>query len=247
MIKNLINKKIIVSFNKNNEKMKKMMMIAAMAVACLTANAQNEVGQFTLQPKVGLNFANLSGANYATTGSTTENSNIMVDFALGVEAEYGLSKNFSVAAGIMYSRQGCDYGEYTTSNSGWDKNQRKLGYLTIPIVANFYFAKGFAIKAGIQPGFLLSANAKIDGKGTLQSEDIDIKDACNSFDLSIPLGLSYETDNVVIDARYNLGLTKINKSKEDIQKLGLNNLFNRDYDDCKNSVIQFTIGYKFAL
>ena len=228
-----------------------MMMIAVMAVACLTASAQNEVGQFTLQPKVGMNFANLSGANYATTGSTTENSNIMVDFALGVEAEYGLAKNFSVAAGIMYSRQGCDYGEYKASNGytsgGWDKNQNKLGYLTIPIVANFYFAKGFAIKAGIQPGFLLSANAKIDGVGVTPSDDKNIKDACNSFDLSIPLGLSYETDKIVIDARYNLGLTKINKSKEELQNLGLSNLFNKDDDDCKNSVIQITLGYKFAL
>ena len=31
--------------------MKKLLMIAVMAVACLTASAQNEVGQFTLQPK----------------------------------------------------------------------------------------------------------------------------------------------------------------------------------------------------
>lgn len=232
--------------------MKKMlMMIAVMAVACLTASAQNEVGQFTLQPKVGMNIVNLTGANYPTVGTSTQNSSFMVDFALGVEAEYGLAKNFSVAAGIMYSRQGCDFGEYKAStgysSGGWDKNQRKLGYLNIPIVANFYFAKGFAIKAGIQPGFLLSANAKLDGIGNTQSEDLDIKDACNTFDLSIPLGLSYETDNIVIDARYNLGLTKVNKSKEDIQKLNLINLFNRDYDDCKNSVIQFTLGYKFAL
>lgn len=228
-----------------------MMMIAVMAVACLTASAQNEVGQFTLQPKVGMNIVNLTGANYPTVGTSTQNSSFMVDFALGVEAEYGLAKNFSVAAGIMYSRQGCDFGEYKVdtgySSGGWDKNQRKLGYLNIPIVANFYFAKGFAIKAGIQPGFLLSANAKLDGIGNTQSEDLDIKDACSTFDLSIPLGLSYETDNIVIDARYNLGLTKVNKSKEDIQKLNLINLFNRDYDDCKNSVIQFTLGYKFAL
>ena len=31
--------------------MKKIMMIAAMMVAVLSANAQNEVGQVTLQPK----------------------------------------------------------------------------------------------------------------------------------------------------------------------------------------------------
>ena len=212
--------------------MKKMMMIAVMAVACLTASAQNEVGQFTLQPKVGMNIVNLTGANYPTVGTSTENSNFMVDFALGVEAEYGLAKNFSVAAGIMYSRQGCDYGEYTTSNSGWDKNQRKLGYLTIPIVANFYFAKGFAIKAGIQPGFLLSAKHKVDGIGATKSEDTDYKDASKTFDLSIPLGLSYEYEKAVFDLRYNLGVTKVNKEGD---------------NSSKNSVIQFTVGYKFAL
>ena len=215
--------------------MKKMMMIAAMAVACLTASAQNEVGQITLQPKVGMNITNITGAEYST-GTSKENANYMVDFALGVEAEYGLTEKFSLAAGILYSRQGCDFGEFKGSfgytTVGWDKNQNKLGYLNIPIVANYYIAKGFAIKAGIQPGFLLSAKRKIDGIGDTPSEDIDYKDALESFDLSIPLGLSYETDNVVIDGRYNLGVTKINKEGD---------------DSYKNSVIQFTIGYKFAL
>lgn len=216
--------------------MKKMMMIAVMAVACLTASAQNEVGQLTLQPKIGMNITNISGAEIETGANSTENANFMIDFAVGVEAEYGLTEKFSLAAGILYSRQGCDFGELKSTDGyntiGWDKNQDKLGYLNIPIVANYYLAKGFAIKAGIQPGFLLSAKRKIDGIGITPSEDIDFKDACNSFDLSIPLGLSYETDNVVIDGRYNLGVTKINKDGD---------------DSMKNSVIQFTIGYKFAL
>ena len=212
-----------------------MMMIAVMAVACLTASAQNEVGQITLQPKVGMNITNITGAEYST-GTSKENANYMVDFALGVEAEYGLTEKFSLAAGLLYSRQGCDYGEFKKSDgyvtSGWDKNQDKLGYLNIPIVANYYIAKGFAIKAGIQPGFLLSATKKVDGIGITPNQDDDVKDTCKSFDLSIPLGLSYETDNVVIDGRYNLGVTKINKDGD---------------DSMKNSVIQFTIGYKFAL
>ena len=50
------------------------------------------------------------------------------------------------------------------------------------------------------------------------------------FDLSIPLGLSYEFSDFVIDARYNLGLTKI---AEDM--------------DGKNSVIMLTVGYKISL
>jgi hypothetical protein len=53
-----------------------------------------------------------------------------------------------------------------------------------------------------------------------------------SFDFSIPVGLSYEFSNFVVDARYNWGLTKT------IDGLG---------DGTKNSVLQFTFGYKFVL
>ena len=51
-----------------------------------------------------------------------------------------------------------------------------------------------------------------------------------SFDLAIPLGLSYEISDFVIDARYNFGLTKL-----------------VDEGGGKNSVIQFTVGYKIPL
>ena len=211
--------------------MKKLMMIAVMAVAALTANAQNEVAQLTLQPKVGLNLANITSLK-----AGDESSNIKGDFAVGLEAEYGLAENISIAAGLLYSRQGCDFGEvkveFLGQTTGWDKNQVNLGYLNIPIVANYYLAKGFAIKAGIQPGFLLSAKQKVDGIGNTPSENIDIKDGYKSFDLSIPLGLSYEYEKAVFDLRYNLGVTKLNKEGD---------------ESCKNSVIQFTVGYKFNL
>ena len=221
--------------------MKKMMMMLVMATVALTASAQNEVGQLTLQPKIGLNLSTISEIYVISNPYTneTDKGNLKADFALGIEAEYGLSEKFSVAAGVLYSCQGKDFGSvkiYGNSDGsaswGWDKNQCNLAYLNIPIVANFYFAKGWAIKAGIQPGFLLSAKQKVDGIGTLKSSDDDIKDGYKSFDLSIPLGISYEFEKAVFDLRYNLGVTKVNKEGE---------------KDCKNSVIQFTVGYKFAL
>ena len=52
------------------------------------------------------------------------------------------------------------------------------------------------------------------------------------FDLSIPVGLSYEYEDFVLDARYNIGTSKLIKS---------------DPDSSKNSVFQLTIGYKFEL
>ena len=221
--------------------MKKMMMMLFMATVALTANAPNEVGQLTLQPKIGGNLANLTNCKVVTNSFTmdTEKGQLKAGYVLGVEAEYGLTEKFSVAAGILYSCQGTEFGEdklYANMDgsvsSGWDKNEYNLDYLNIPIVANFYFAKGWAIKAGIQPGFLLSAKHKVDGVGATQSINNDVKDELKSFDLSIPLGLSYEYEKAVFDLRYNLGVTKVNKEGD---------------ESLKNSVIQFTVGYKFAL
>ena len=98
-----------------------------------------------------------------------------------------------------------------------------LDYINIPILANYYITKGLAVKAGIQPAFKVKAEAKVDGK----SYDMD---GSKSFDLSIPVGLSYEISDFVIDARYNWGMTKLLEGF-----------------DSKNTVFQFTVGYKFAL
>ena len=221
--------------------MKKIMIIVAMTVCCMATSAQNEIGQFTLQPKVGLNLSHITNTEVPVCSFTDEKEEgkFKGDFVVGVEAEYGLAKQFSVAAAILYSRQGTDFGKnYIYGNSdgsateGWDRNRRNLDYLNIPIVGNFYIVKGLAIKAGIQPGFLLRANMKIDGVGTTKSVDITSKDDSKTFDLSIPLGISYQFDNIVIDGRYNLGLTKVNKYGD---------------EKSKNGVIQITVGYKFAL
>ena len=107
-----------------------------------------------------------------------------------------------------------------------------LTYLNVPILANYYVAPGLAIKAGVQPGFLLSRKWKgeenIDGKWVKFDESGT--DGLKKFDLSIPIGLSYEISDFVIDARYNLGLTKI-----------------VEHYDGKNSVIMLTLGYKIPL
>ena len=44
----------------------------------------------------------------------------------------------------------------------------RLNYLNIPILANFYVTKGLALKAGIQPGFLIGSKLRVrsnDGRG----------------------------------------------------------------------------------
>ena len=197
--------------------MKKIMMIAAMMVAVLSANAQNEVGQVTLQPKVGINIANM-------TGDTWVDKKAKVGLVAGVEAEYGITENFGLDFGLLYSMEGCKL-----KTSGMDKSLSvNLDYINIPILAQFYAAKGFAIKAGIQPAFNVRHKASYDGESA-NLKDLGIE--TKSFNFSIPVGLSYEYQSFVLDARYNIGVTKLFK----------------DADQGRNSTFSITLGYKFAL
>ena len=182
-------------------------MMAVMAVAALTANAQQEAGTFSIQPKVGLNVSTITG----------DGTKAKAGFAAGAEGMYQATEKFGVSAGLLYSLQG-----YKSKAPGDDKAYN-MHYLNIPILANYYVVKGLAVKAGIQPGFLVGA--KHDGNS--------FSDGCKKFDFAIPVGLSYEISNVVFDARYNIGLTKTAKG-DNVEKT-------------KNSVFQFTVGYKFAL
>ena len=77
--------------------MKKMMIFAAMMVATLSANAQNEVGQVTLKPTVGMNIASMTKA---------DNSKVRPGIVAGIEAEFGVAENFGITAGVLYSQQG---------------------------------------------------------------------------------------------------------------------------------------------
>ena len=131
--------------------MKKIFMMAVMAVAALTANAQNEKGQFSLMPKAGINISTVTGSD----------SKSKVGFVGGVEAEYGISKNFGLDFGVLYSMEGCKNDIVVATGIGASAYIIKdaklnLGYINIPILAQFYPVKGLALKAGIQSGFCVA-------------------------------------------------------------------------------------------
>ena len=192
--------------------MKKILLMAVVMLASVASYAQSAVGTFTLQPKIGMNVASLTKC---------DGCDPRIGLAAGVEAEYQATDIFSVSAGLIYSMQGNKAKEDGVTLT------TKLDYINIPILANVYVTKGLAVKLGVQPAFNVSDKQKLSGgKASVEAEDV----GAESFDFSIPVGLSYEFNNVVIDARYNFGVTNI-----------------ADGGDSKNSVFQFTLGYKFAL
>lgn len=196
--------------------MKKFILMAAVMLSSAAAFAQHAVGAFTLQPKVGLSIASITKFDGADP---------RFGVVAGVEGEYQATDIFSLSAGVLYSMQGNKYS--VTKNGVSATSTQKMDYINIPILANVYVVKGLAVKLGIQPGFKVNDDIKVKAGDMSVSTGSDY---AKSFDFSIPVGLSYEFNNVVLDARYNFGCTKV-----------------FDGEDCANSVFNITLGYKFEL
>ena len=191
--------------------MKKLVIMAAFALSSVGAFAQQAVGTWSVTPKVGMTIANLSG--------DVADVKAKIGLVAGAEAEYQITDMISVTGGLFYSMQGAkfsieDFGEAKTN----------LDYLNIPVLCNVYIAKGLAVKLGAQLGINVSAKEKFN------KITEDIGDKIEAVDFSIPVGLSYEYQNFVLDARYNWGLSNIAKTSGD--------------NSVRNSVFQITLGYK---
>lgn len=205
--------------------MKKLLTLIAVMAFTVTAQAQHEQGDFTIQPRVGITISKFTDADKSK-----------VNLAYGVEFEHFFANQFSWAAGLLFTNQGGKYTDiYDETNK---KNDLTLNiyYATIPITANFYVLPGLALKAGIQPAFRVKAKAKMGDNTYDYDRMMDLwknwfgekTEDMNKFDLSIPVGLSYEFNRITFDARYNIGLTKLIKG-----------------EDIHNKVFVLTLGYKF--
>ena len=223
-------------------------MVAVMAVAAITASAQTrfEPGTVTLQPRLGGTGSTFINAPDMTVNGHTTESDATGGGFIGIDAEYYLSNRLGVAAGINYSGAGTGWKSFDYSNNAVKYEVEELAwktnYINIPVTLNWYVLKGFALKAGLQLGFLVDANFysrmeySTGGTDFTLTEERDMKDEFQKFNIAIPIGLSYEFKfPFVIDVRYNIGLTKVNKH---------DTLDGKDYQNMQAAI---TLGYKFKL
>ena len=173
--------------------------------------------------KAGLNMANLTNDDTLTT---------KVAFTAGAFGMLKLNPTTSITLELLYSQQGCAAKDVRFE--GQIVEGFSLNYLNIPILFNSYPIPGLALKAGIQPGFLLSSSLDLSLEQIKTS--INAKDVFKSFDFSVPIGVSYELDmGLLFDFRFNIGVTNILKDIPD----------DPDNSSSNNFVIQFTVGYRF--
>ena len=194
-------------------------MIAALMVASLSANAQ-EVGAF-IKPMAGATLTTLTG--------DLNDLKMKVGFTGGIELGYQFHEMFALTAGALYSMQG---GRVSNDDTKYMVN---MNYLNVPVMLAVYPVPGFGIKAGAQFGFLL--NAKQGGQ--------DFKVFCKKSDFSIPVGLSYEFDDAVVELRYNIGLSNLMKAGVDDE---YSVFYGANADKkIRNSVIMLTFGYRIPM
>ncbi len=174
--------------------MKKVFFIAVMVLGSLMIKAQTHV---ELGLKGGLNVATLS------TAASNNNIDPRISANLGGLAHIHITKEFAVQPEFLFSGQGA---KQTISNVEYKTN---LNYIQIPVLLQYLIGTGFRLETGPQLGFLVSAKNKA---GDVM---VDIKNRYKKTDVAWVFGAGYLTSSGFgIDARYNLGLAKINDNNE---------------------------------
>ena len=192
--------------------MKKILMtVAFAALAIAGANAQTKFGV-----RAGLNLANLA----SKYGDEKVENKIRPAFYVGGLAEYAFNDVVLMDAGLTYSNQGAKAKE-------GDEALRQHT-LNLPVWFKYDFA-GFRPKAGLYAGYILSQQAKADGKTETIKSDL-----YNHIDYGIGLGAEYNLPNngLFFEASYNWGLANLRKNGD-----------SKNYTN--NRVIQVGVGYKF--
>ena len=229
--------------------MKKILLSALLLCSVVSFSQETKFGA-----KVGFNIAKLTGDFPA--GTTSE---ALTGLHIGVFAQIGINQKFAFQPELVLSTQG---GEVITTEfyDGGDRERfsqtPKLTYLNLPLMLKYEVVKKLNFEFGPQIGYLLSAKSDLEYSDTGNPEnnasvEIDlIKDGVylfgddyievdantNRLDFGLNVGASYDfTKRFFIQARYTFGLSNLDKdAKNKVEVM-----------ETKNSVFQFSAGYKF--
>ncbi len=233
--------------------MKRIFLMLALALVSMVGWAQSPVGKFSIIPKVGMTWAKVTNFDWAATVTegtdyykeSLKGAKLKGGVTAGADVEYQVSDEWAASAGLFYSLQGMYVPDYIADNqngtlTGVEDMHADLHYLNVPVMVSRYLFPGFAVKAGVQAGFLLANRMKSEtttfekqADGTLKATaNDDVSDEWDNYqtvDVSIPVGISYEYERVIVDVRYNFGLTKV---------------FDDNLFHSRISVFHFTVGYR---
>lgn len=215
--------------------MKKVLLMSTLLLVAfaIAAHAQETTAEGTglvgYGIKLGVPLANFTGSD--ATPPTGVDKKMRIGFGGGAFLTYAFSPMFAVQPELLYMMKGTKWDSAGTSLT------YKLDYLQIPVLLKVMPETGGKIKPAIfvgpYVGFLLSASGAL----SLFGADFDLKDRYKSteFGLSFGAGVNFLMSKgaITFDGRYDLGLSKIEKSQ-----LG-------EQANIKTGTITFLLGYTF--
>jgi hypothetical protein len=221
--------------------MRRILVGAAAFAALLVASPSAAQAPVSAGPLVGLNFADISGDDFADEFGDTSSR---LGFAVGAFAEFGLSDMVSLRPELVYTQKG------TEVEAGGVEAKVKLDYVQLPVLAKIMFGAAGAgprFNLLVGPAFGFSAGCSFDidaplviaaGPSLATSAamiDIDCEDIgadTKGFEFAGVVGLGVDFDRFTVDVRFDKGFSGI---------------FDVDEVDAKNQTISARAGYKFSL
>ena len=215
--------------------------VIALMCMILTTGAAMAQKTFTLGPKVGVDYTHFWGKETLHGGQ--------LNYQAGLFMEYRFNNKFSIAPEIVFAAQGgkndgfvgfdpehpytpygTPYGEdFVDADYIYNMN-----YINIPVMLKYYVTSKLSIDFGPQLGFNVYHKCTIKGTNTDYKETVSLKDSAKSVDFGLGLGVTYNiTENVLVQARYTLGLTDAIENKVEWGEKG------------KNGNAQIAIGFRF--
>ncbi len=198
--------------------MKKIIAFIFAVSGIALANQAHAQAHFALGIKGGPNFAkvDVNDPEASWKGRT--------GFHGGAFALIKLTK-IGIQPELLFSQQG---SKIKFNSQDYDAN---FSYVNIPVILKLYTVAGINLQAGPQFGFLTTAESDYNPITHSPQNGTDLKNAYKKSVLSLALGAGWDLPfGLTIDARYNLGLSKI----ED----------NPSLETTPNQVFQVSVGYK---
>jgi hypothetical protein len=180
----------------------------------------------------GLGLGVKGGVNIATERFQGDDGSPSVDPRIGgvagVFATLRLLSWLDLQSEGLYSMKGARLDLEGVQSSAW------LDYLEVPILARVSRqgggARRYFVAAGPSVGVRLRARSRT--RFANSTEYVDIGDELERLDFGVAASGGVELGSIVLDGRYTLGLTDIDKDKTDTVTV-------------TNRTISFTVGFKF--